>query len=125
VLIADADPKMRQLLEAMLHAEGANVLSVTDGKTALRLADRERPALIFLDLKLPGYDGLTVCRMLRRVDDAYLRSIPLVVLTQAPRQKTALVKAFKAGATDYLIKPCKPALLHARVCAWLLRTYSA
>ena len=125
VLIADADPKMRQLLETTLQAEGASVLAVADGKTALQLAGRERPALIFLDLQLPIYDGLTVCRMLRRMDDAYFRAIPLVVLTQAPRQKTSLVKAFKAGATDYIIKPCKPALLHARVCAWLLRTYSA
>jgi DNA-binding response OmpR family regulator len=76
---------------------------------------------MFLDAKLPGYNGLTVCRMLRRLDDPYLRSIPLVVMTQPTRQKSALAKAFQAGATDYIIKSCKPALLHARVCTWLLR----
>jgi phosphoribosyl 1,2-cyclic phosphodiesterase len=121
VLVADADPAMRQRLEATLKAEGAHVLSAADGKTAYQLTCRERPALMFLDAKLPGYNGLTVCRMLRRLDDPYLRSIPLVVMTQPTRQKSALAKAFQAGATDYIIKSCKPALLHARVCTWLLR----
>jgi PleD family two-component response regulator len=124
VLIADADATIRQMLEATLKTEGADVLSVADGETAFRLACRERPALIFLDLHLAGYDGLTICRMLRRLDDPYFKTIPLVVLARPTRQKNALVKAFKAGATDYIVKTCKPALLHARACAWLLRTYA-
>ncbi len=120
-LIVDDDPVMRLLLKDTLQAEGVRVLSANDGETALQLARQERPALIVLDMVLPGLNGLSICRILRSDADPRLCDIPIVMLTGVKLQENDLVDAFEAGVTDYLTKPIKPTLLRSRVRAWLLR----
>ncbi len=122
VLVVDDDPDMVRLLEETLHTEGVRVLAVPDGESALVAARDARPALILLDMKLPGLDGLTVCKTLRADPDPRLRTIPILILTGHKLKDTDLVEAFGAGATDYLIKPIKPTLVRSRVRRWLHRT---
>jgi CheY-like chemotaxis protein/phosphoribosyl 1,2-cyclic phosphodiesterase len=122
VLIVDDDPVITHLLQNALQDEGVQVLTAADGESALQLVHQRRPALILLDMVLPGINGLDVCRALRAESDAYLCDLPIVMLTGVAPQERDLVEAFAAGVTDYLVKPVKPTLIRSRVRAWLLRT---
>lgn len=122
VLIVDDDPDMRLLLEATLRADGVRTVSAPDGEQALNLVRKERPALILLDMNMPGLDGMDVCKTIRSESDPPLRDTPILVLTGLRQKEIDLVAAFTAGATDYLTKPIKPSLLRSRVRSWLLRT---
>ena len=122
VLIVDDDPHLVALLEATLESEGVDVLTASDGESALRLAREKRPRLILLDMHLPGRDGLEVCRRLRADDVELFADVPVLMLTGAKLEEKDLIDAFRAGATDYLTKPIKPTLVRSRVRGWLLRT---
>ena len=121
ILIVEDDADMRALVRAALDAPELRVLTASTGGEGLRLARAERPNLIVLDLSLPDGDGLEVCRAVRTGSDEVLRDVPILILTGSAPEEGALVEAFTAGATDFLIKPIKPTLLRARVKGWLLR----
>jgi len=121
VLIVEDDPDMLALLRATLAQDRLRLLSATDGESALRIAREERPTLMLLDMNLPLRDGLEVCRSLRADGDERLRNLPILILTGARLGEDAVMEAFVAGATDFLVKPIKPTLLRSRVGGWLLR----
>ena len=84
------------------------------------MARAERPALMLLDSHMPRLAGVDVVRALRADPDLYFRTVPVVLMTgKAGPENTAT--GFAAGVTDYLLKPFAPALVRARVRAWLLR----
>ena len=120
VLIVDDEPDVVGLLMATLRPEGFQLLSASDGETALALARAERPALILLDWMMPGRTGLEVCRTLRAEADLQLRQVPVVLLTSRAEGED-IAAGFAAGATDYLTKPFKPSYVRSRVRSWLLR----
>jgi len=120
ILLVDDDPDILRLLTMTLRPEGFRLLSASDGNTALEIARAEKPDLLLLDWKMPGRDGLEVCRTLRAQSEPRLRDVPVVLLTaQVGADDTAA--GFAAGVTDYVIKPFKPAHIRSRVRAWLLR----
>ena len=120
VLIADDDPTVVQLLVESLQPDGLHLLTAADGETALRIARSERPVLMLLDSHIPGLEGVDIVRSLRGDSDPYFWSVPVVLMTaKAGPENTAA--GFAAGVTDYLPKPFAPALVRARVRAWLLR----
>jgi DNA-binding response OmpR family regulator len=120
VLIADDDPTVVQLLIESLQPDGLHLLTAADGETALRIARAERPVLMLLDSHVPGLEGVDIVRSLRADSDPYFWSVPVVLMTaKAGSENTA--EGFAAGVTDYLPKPFAPALVRARVRAWLLR----
>jgi CheY-like chemotaxis protein/phosphoribosyl 1,2-cyclic phosphodiesterase len=121
VLIVDDEPDIVDLLTASLNPDGYHLLSAYDGDSALRIARAERPSLILLDWRMPGRDGLGVCRALRAEADPQLRDVPVVLLT-AQTGAEDLAAGFAAGVTDYLTKPFKPTYVRSRVREWLLRT---
>jgi CheY-like chemotaxis protein len=121
VLVVDDEPDIVGLLLATLEPEGYRLLSAHDGEAALRLARVERPSLILLDWRMPGKDGLEVCRLLRDDADPELRRVPVVLLTAQMGQEN-ISAGFSAGVTDYLTKPFKPAHVRSRVRGWLLRS---
>ena len=104
-----------------MRPEGFQLLSASDGETALALARAERPALILLDWMMPGRTGLEVCRALRAEADLHLRQVPVVLLTSRAEGED-IAAGFAAGATDYLTKPFKPSYVRSRVRSWLLRS---
>jgi CheY-like chemotaxis protein len=120
-LIADSDAAMVRFLKPALRAEGLHVLTASDGETALRIACQKRPAIILLDMTLPGLDGLALCRTLRAEAEPRLSKVPILLLTGVKLHETDVVEAFAAGATDYLTTPVKPTLIRSRVRAWLQR----
>ena len=121
VLIVDDEPDIVDLVTASLRADGYHLLSAYDGDSALRIARTERPSLILLDWRMPGRDGLEVCRALRAEADPQLRDVPVVLLT-AQTAAEDIAAGFTAGATDYLTKPFKPSYVRSRVSGWLLRS---
>jgi CheY-like chemotaxis protein/phosphoribosyl 1,2-cyclic phosphodiesterase len=125
VLIVDDDPMITSVLQSTLKDEGLQVLTAADGESALQLVHQRRPALILLDMMLPGMNGLEVCRAIRAESDPSLCDLPIVMLTGAIPQERDLVEAFAAGVTDHLVKPVKPTLIRSRVRSWLLRTSRA
>jgi CheY-like chemotaxis protein len=121
VLIVDDEPETVRLVTRILEREGYALLSAHDGQTALEVARRELPDLILLDWRMPGLDGLAVCRTLRAEPDPRLRDVQVVLLT-AMTGEEANAAGFAAGVTDYLTKPFTPAYVRSRVQAWLLRS---
>jgi two-component system, OmpR family, alkaline phosphatase synthesis response regulator PhoP len=115
VLIVDDEARLRELLRGYLAGEGFTVLLAADGLAALALAQAHHPALVVLDLMLPGIDGLEVCRRLRTFSDAY------VLMLTARAEELDRVIGLEVGADDYLTKPFSPRELVARVRAMLRR----
>jgi CheY-like chemotaxis protein len=106
ILCVDDDPIIVQLIGDILRFHGYTVLTAGDGPTALETAARERPALILLDIMMPGMDGFEVCRRLKT--DPALKAIPVIILT-AMADTGLNVRAFEAGAQLALRKPAEPA----------------
>lgn len=117
VLLIEDDAALRDAVRVALLAEGYRVEAHTDGTTARSVAERFRPDLAVLDVRLPtGPSGLSVGHMLRE-----FRELPLMFLTAADSTEDRLA-GFAAGADDYLVKPFVMAELLARVRALLRRS---
>ena len=119
IMVVDDEAAVVELVAYNLKAAGFDVLKAYDGAEALAMVRRELPALIVLDLMLPGMDGLTLCRELRKETD-----VPILILT-ARKEVADRVVALELGADDYLAKPFSPRELVARVKAILRRTSTA
>ena len=116
ILVVDDDAPIRRMLERTLTAEGYAVESAADGGGALAAVERAAPDLVVLDVAMPGLDGLSVCRRLRRAG----LGLPVLLLT-ARDAVSDRVAGLDAGAEDYLVKPFAPQELLARVRALLRR----
>ncbi|WP_165252047.1 response regulator [Paludisphaera soli] len=109
VLIIDDEPPIRRFLRASLTAEGYGVIEAESGESGLRLAARQPPDLVILDLGLPDVDGQDVLLRLREWLTA-----PVIVLS-ARDQEPQKVEALDGGADDYLTKPFGVGELLARI----------
>lgn len=108
ILIVDDDPLIIQMYRGVLQDNNFVVLTALDGPTALEVAAREHPALIVLEIRIPGMDGFEVCRRLKA--DPALKSIPVIILTAVTDPKLN-VQAFNVGAALALRKPAEPATI--------------
>jgi len=108
VLIADDETSVVELVRVTLEDERIRVVAASDGVTALALASEIEPHLVLLDVNMPGWDGIEVCRRLRA--DARFTSTPIVMLTAAVRPDD-IRRGLEAGATEYLTKPFSPVRL--------------
>lgn len=116
ILIADDEQLMRQLVIDFLKPEGYEILEASDGKEALDIYDKEHPDLILLDVMMPGYDGWTVCREIRRES-----TVPIMMLT-AKGEEIDQLFAYDLGADEYITKPFRPKILVAKIKALLRRS---
>ncbi len=115
ILVVDDEQNIVELVRLYLHNEGFRVVTAYDGHEALRLYRTAQPALMILDLMLPGLDGWEVCRQVRRESD-----LPIIMLTARSDDVDKIV-GLELGADDYLAKPFNPRELVARVKAVLRR----
>jgi len=101
ILIIDDQPFFITMQQAMLKQQGFQVLASTNGPDGLKLAKKQKPDLILLDIEMPGMDGFAVCQQLKQ--DQELRQIPVIILTgtQDPKLNE---KAFKVGADVTVLK---------------------
>lgn len=118
VLVVEDEPNIRELVTLHLKLEHADTVEAADGTTGLELARSRKFDLIVLDLMLPGIDGVTVCRAVRR--DSINADTPVLMLT-ARRDESDKVLGLDSGADDYLTKPFGVRELMARVRALLRR----
>ena len=118
VLVVEDEPHIRDLIALHLTLEGLKPFAVGDGDEGLRLARAEPFDLVVLDLMLPGLDGVTVCRAIRR--DTTNSDVPILMLT-ARREESDKVLGLESGADDYLTKPFGVREFIARVRALLRR----
>jgi len=116
VLVVDDEPIVREVVCRYLEREGYRTLEAGDGDRARELLERDRPALVVLDLMLPGTDGLELCRWIRSRSE-----LPVIMLTARGEEADRIV-GLELGADDYVTKPFSPRELVARVKTVLRRT---
>ncbi len=119
ILIVEDDPHILLGLEEVLHSEGFDVAVCNRGDQALEAVTKHRPALLVLDVMLPGLSGYDVCKQLR----AKKYAGPILMLT-AKSQEIDKVVGLELGADDYVTKPFGLRELLARIHALLRRTGS-
>ncbi|MCF1183091.1 response regulator [Marichromatium gracile] len=115
ILIVEDEQRLAALLADYLHAGGYRSAHLAEGTEALEWIRDHRPALVLLDLMLPGRDGLTLCREIRAESQ-----IPIIITTARVEEIDRLL-GLELGADDYVCKPYSPRELVARVKAVLRR----
>ncbi|OEC39566.1 two-component system response regulator [Pseudomonas sp. 1D4] len=111
LLLVDDEPTNLQVLRHILQ-DDYRLLFAKDGPKALELAGRERPALVLLDVMMPGMTGHEVCQQLK--NDPATCEIPVIFVTALADTEDE-AKGFEVGAVDYITKPVSPAIVKARV----------
>jgi DNA-binding response OmpR family regulator len=119
VLLVEDSPRLAASIRDYLERHSFEVFIEGDGLAVAERFERLKPDLVILDLMLPGKDGLTICRELRRFD-----RIPILILT-AKGENIDQVLGLEMGADDYVVKPVEPRVLLARVEALLRRVRAA
>lgn len=117
IFIVDDDPDVRELVEYKLVQNGHVVLTASNGQDALRLVPEAKPALLLLDVMMPGLSGFDVLAQLRA--NPLTRGLPIIMLT-AKAQDADAERGFALGANDYMFKPFSPRELMNRIDAQLL-----
>ena len=115
VLVVEDETDLANVVAGYLRREGFTVDLAHDGPSAVAQARAHQPDLVVLDIMLPGFDGIEVCRQLRGFTDAY------VVMLTAKDEEVDKVVGLSVGADDYLVKPFSPRELIARIRAMLRR----
>lgn len=121
VLVSDDDFNVRWLTRQCLEAEGLVVVEAASGPEALDVFVRERPDLVFLDVEMPGMDGLEVCKRIRGLPQG--ENIPIMIVTGSD-DRESIDRGFEAGATQYKTKPLNWSLL-GRDVQYMLRASNA
>ena len=119
VLIVDDDPVVRRMLQLSFESEGFDVLTAVDGIEGLEAMRAGKPNVIVLDIIMPKLDGMKVMRELMSDDE--LRGTPVILLS-AKATSLDIELGLKAGAADYVTKPCDPIDLVDRVRSLLAKT---
>ncbi len=112
VLVVDDLPPNVKLLEAKLTAEYFDIITASDGKSAIEAAQTKSPDVILLDVMMPGMDGFEVCHRLKT--DPATMHIPIVMVT-ALSETADRVRGLESGADDFLTKPVNDVALFARI----------
>ncbi len=117
ILVVEDDPRISDVLEYALKADGYEVETAQRGREAIEMARRSSPGLIVLDVGLPDIDGFEVCRMVRTFSD-----VPVIFLTSRSDEIDRVV-GLEIGGDDYVVKPFSPRELLARIKAILRRNH--
>jgi DNA-binding NarL/FixJ family response regulator len=112
ILVVDDDNKFRQLMSTVLERAGYSTIEAATGEEALEAAQRERPAIVLLDVKLPGIHGYEVCR---EVKEMYGPDLPVFLISGERTEAYDLAAGLLIGADESLAKPVDPDELLARI----------
>ena len=118
ILVVDDEPQIRRVLQATLSSSGYDVIEAKDGQDAVETVLRERPALILMDVNMPGMSGLEACSKIRL---SFTGPIIMVTVRNSEQDK---IQALDSGADDYVVKPFTMGELLARIRAALRRSNS-
>jgi DNA-binding response OmpR family regulator len=115
ILIADDNQQITSILEEYAKKEGYETLIALDGLNALQQFQAKHPDIVLLDLMMPGMDGFSICREIRKTSN-----VPIIMIT-ARGEDYEKIMGLDIGADDYIVKPFSPAEVMARVRAILRR----
>jgi two-component system KDP operon response regulator KdpE len=118
ILVVDDEPQIRRVLQATLSSSGYDVIEAKNGQEAVEMVIRDRPALILMDVNMPGMSGLEACSKIRL---SFPGPIIMVTVRNSEQDK---VLALDSGADDYVVKPFTMGELLARIRAALRRSGS-
>ena len=111
ILIIDDEPDIRDMVSVRLMANGYDVVTASDGEEGLKQVESQKPDLIIVDITMPGIDGYTFVKILKK-DIPAARKIPIIVLTGKDRMEDL----FKIeGVGDYLVKPYESSQLLEKI----------
>ncbi|MEO7802921.1 MAG: response regulator [Actinomycetota bacterium] len=119
ILVAEDDADTYAFIEITLRLDGFEITHAPDGEAAVKAAVENPPDLLLLDVMMPGMNGFEVCKRLRR--DPRTRNLPIIMLTSKSLPADRVL-GLTNGADDYILKPCEPVELVARVSSTLRRT---
>ena len=100
ILLVDDEANLRKMVGALLESEGLEAVEAANGTAALAAVSREAPDAVLLDLMMPGMDGLSALREIRKLDPA-----ARVAMFTAHRERDQVMRAIELGAKDYVVKP--------------------
>lgn len=118
ILIVDDEPDILDILRYNLEKEGYKVFTAEDGKAGIKIAEKEQPHLIILDIMMPRMDGVEVCRNLR--SKAMFNKTIITFLT-AREEDYSQIAALDVGGDDYITKPIRPRVFMSRIKALIRR----
>ncbi len=118
ILVVDDEKDILEFISYNLKKERYNVFTAPDGKTAIKIAQKERPHLILMDVMMPVMDGVETCEKIREM--AVGKNIIIAFLT-ARSEDYSQIAGFEAGGDDYIAKPIRPKVLVSRIKALLKR----
>ncbi len=118
ILLVDDEPDILEFLKYNLLKEDYQVFTAETGLEGIKIAEKENPHLIILDVMMPGVDGVETCHRLRAIPE--LKNTLITFLT-ARGEEYSQIAGLEAGADDYIQKPIRPRLLISRVKALLRR----
>jgi PAS domain S-box-containing protein len=113
ILLVDDQPENLRTLEAVLEPLGYPLVTASSGHGALRTLLEQDFAMILLDVRMPGLDGLETAELIKQ--RGRTRDIPIVFLTAARDEVTDIARGYGVGAVDYVLKPFDPGLLRSKV----------
>ena len=116
ILIVEDEESIRGFLKINLTRNGYEVIEVDNGEDGIKIAINEKPAIVILDVMLPGIDGFNVCKRIREEE----KNIGIIMLT-AKSQDIDKITGLEYGADDYIVKPFNPMELLLRIKAILRR----
>ncbi len=119
VLVVDDSPTERFFIADLLSKQGYVVITAANGEEAVRMARQERPAVVVMDVVMPGLSGFQVTRALSR--DPLTSEIPVIIVSSKDAE-TDRIWGLRQGAREYLIKPIRPEELVARVADLVMPT---
>jgi two-component system alkaline phosphatase synthesis response regulator PhoP len=119
ILVVDDEPDILQILTYNLEKEGYVVLTASDGAAGVRIAEKEHPTLIVLDIMMPKMDGVAVCRYLREKPEF---ANTLIAFLTAREEDNSQIAALDFGGDDYITKPIRPKVFISRIKALLRRS---
>ncbi len=118
ILLVDDEPDILEFVGYNLRKENYQVLTSTNGKDSIRVAKKEIPHLIILDVMMPEMDGIETCLELRKIPEL---NHSIITFLTARSEDYSLIAGLEAGADDYITKPIKPRVLLSKIKALLRR----
>ncbi|MFH2202857.1 MAG: response regulator transcription factor [Elusimicrobiota bacterium] len=119
ILVLDDTASLRKAVEKYLTQQGYAVVAAGSGSDGLILVEESKPDLVLTDAVMPGLDGHSLCRVIKR--KAATKHIPVVIMTGEMLEENDVVAGLEGGADDYVIKPFTMKVLLARIRAVLRR----
>jgi len=118
ILLVDDEPDILEFVGYNIRKEGYSLITCSNGKDALEIAQKELPQLIILDIMMPGMDGIETCKEMRKIP---VLKRTLIAFLTARSEDFSQIAGLDAGGDDYITKPVKPRVLMSRINALLRR----